>query len=204
MNIELRDIHVPHLFSIPHWQVQSGEKILIQGPSGRGKTTLLHLIAGLLRPDRGEVRLDETSLNSLSDSALSDFRRHKVGLVFQKLNLIEHMTLLENLSLVSSPLDQDKINDLLTSIGLENKTHLWTSKLSLGEQQRVAVLRLLLQAPDLLLADEPTSSLDEDNADTVMDLLFKAAEGKTLIVVSHDKRLHKRFDRIIPIEELLR
>ncbi|MNK01122.1 putative ABC transporter ATP-binding protein [compost metagenome] len=193
---------IPKLFTIPHFQVKSGEKILIQGPSGRGKTTLLHLIGGLLKPTQGQVLVDNQDIPLLSDHDLSAFRRHKIGFVFQKLNLVEHMTVLENLSLVMHGTSPEQALEILKRVGLTDKAHVWTSKLSLGEQQRVAVARLLLQQPDLLLADEPTSSLDEDNAKAVIDLLFEAAQGKTLIVVSHDKRLHERFDRSIPIEEL--
>lgn len=203
MDIEFKQVEVANLFKIPFFSVKSGEKVLIQGPSGRGKTTLLHLIGGLLQPDKGQITVGGKDLHSFSDSELSQLRRQDIGFVFQKLNLIEHLTTLENLKL-SSVLDDQELMDLLKQVKLEDKASQWAGKLSLGEQQRLAVTRVLAQDPRLILADEPTSSLDEANAHNIIELLLLASRGqkKTLIVVSHDKRLHSAFDRVVELEDI--
>jgi ABC-type lipoprotein export system ATPase subunit len=200
MEVKVTQAHVPGLFTIRDLKVRSGEKVLIQGPSGLGKTTLLHLIGGILRPSSGEVKVDNIHLYDLDDRELSQFRRHRIGLIYQKLNLIEHLSVRENLELLKS--GQDSAS-LLKQLGLETSANKWASVLSLGEQQRVAVGRVLLQKPDLILADEPTSSLDRPNAETIMKLLVQAAQGKTLIAVSHDERVEKYFDRVIDLQDIL-
>ena len=200
MEVKVTQAQVPGLFTVRDLKVRSGEKVLIQGPSGQGKTTLLHLIGGILRPSSGEVKVDGIPLYDLGDRELSQFRRHRIGLIYQKLNLIEHLSVRENLELLKTSADAE---DILKDLGLESSADKWASVLSLGEQQRVAVGRVLLQKPDLILADEPTSSLDRGNADTVMKLLVKAAAGKTLIAVSHDERVEKHFDRVISLKEIL-
>jgi len=202
MEIEFTDVEVANLFKIPLFKIRSGEKLLIQGPSGRGKTTLLHLIGGLLQPDLGQITVGGKNLRSLSDTELSQWRRQDIGFVFQKLNLIEHLTTLENLKLSSIKEDEELLS-LLKKVRLEDKASQWAGKLSLGEQQRLAVTRVLAQDPRLILADEPTSSLDEANAQNVIDLLLLASKGpKTLVVVSHDKRLHSFFDRVVDLEDI--
>lgn len=200
MEVKVTQAQVPGLFTVRELHIRSGEKVLIQGPSGLGKTTLLHLIGGILRPSAGEVKVDGLSLYNLGDRELSQFRRHRIGLIYQKLNLIEHLSVRENLELLKS--NQDSA-PLLRELGLEKAADRWASVLSLGEQQRVAVGRVLLQKPDLILADEPTSSLDRPNTETVMKLLVKAAAGKTLITVSHDERVEKYFDRVVNLKEIL-
>lgn len=203
MRIELRHIHIPGLFRLPKLDIAAGEKVLIQGPSGKGKTTLLHLIGGILIPPEGEVRVDGKDLYKLSDRELSHFRRKKIGLIYQKLNLIEHLTGLENMQLISQEKNPSEAQALLKRLGLSDQAHRWVSSLSLGEQQRIAIGRVLLQKPDLLLADEPTSSLDHANTDQVMELLLEASRGKTLIVVSHDERIGKHFDRLLQLTDLI-
>ncbi len=178
--------------------------MLIKGPSGQGKTTLLHLMAGLFLPAEGHVEVGGTRLTSLSDDERGVFRRRHMGLIFQRLNLINHLTALENIELgLQVKTDLRKAQQSLRSVGLQGRENERTSVLSLGEQQRVAIARVLTSEPQIILADEPTSSLDEKNASDVMDLLFEACDGKTLIVVSHDHRIEKRFSSVRDFGTLL-
>jgi len=191
------------LFSIEHLTLPAGSKVLIHGASGKGKTTLLHLMAGLLKPNTGRVKLGEYTLTDLSDDMRARIRREHVGFIFQKLNLIDHLTCAENVRL-GRPLSSDIVSTVLDKVGLKSRQHELSVKLSLGEQQRVAIARVLASKPSIILADEPTSSLDSFNADIVMDALFEAAGQKsTLIVVSHDERLRKRFAKSFRFEELV-
>jgi len=189
------------LFRLKQFSVDSGQKVLLRGESGKGKTTLLHLIAGLFRPATGEVDVGGDKISSWSDEARCAFRRRHMGMVFQKLNLIEHLTALENVGLACA--SEQRAADALASVGLEKKIHSRSSVLSLGEQQRVAVARVLAGDAQLILADEPTSALDEKNAANVMELLFKAAKNKTLLVVSHDHRIEANFDSNVQFENVV-
>lgn len=203
MEVKVTQAEVPGLFKLRQLQIANGEKVLIQGPSGLGKTTLLHLIGGILRPASGEVRVNGVHLYDMTDGELSRFRREKIGIVYQKLNLIEHLSVRENLELLRKSSNANDASAILSELGLGGIADRWASVLSLGEQQRVAVGRVLLQKPELILADEPTSSLDRPNADKVMSLLRQASEGKTLIAVSHDERVEKYFDRVLSLKEIL-
>jgi ABC-type lipoprotein export system ATPase subunit len=186
------------LFRLKQFSIESGQKVLLRGESGKGKTTLLHLIAGLFQPAAGDVEVGGQKISTWSDEARCAFRRRNMVMVFQKLNLIEHLTALENVGLACSV--EQRSADALAAVGLEKQIHARSSVLSLGEQQRVAVARVLASDAKVILADEPTSSLDEKNAANVMDLLFKAAQHKTLLVVSHDHRIEKKFDSNIQFE----
>lgn len=201
MDVELRDVQIPQLFTLPQLKISKGQRVLIHGPSGRGKTSLLHLIGGLWRPSRGEILLDGRNVCTMNDAEVSELRRHKLGFVFQKMNLIDHMTARENLQLVPG---KGSIDEILREVKLQEKASLWAGALSLGEQQRLAVARVLLQQPELILADEPTSSLDEANGENVLRLLLQASQKKTLIMVSHDLRLQKHFDRCLSFEEIVK
>jgi putative ABC transport system ATP-binding protein len=189
------------LFRIPELKIASGDKILIRGPSGRGKTTLLHLIAGLLAPDEGSIRVGATELARLPEASRAKFRREKMGLIFQRLNLLEHLSAEENVQLAQSNISIDQAREALARVGIRDRAKARSSVLSLGEQQRVAVARVLVTKPEILLADEPTSSLDEANAARVLDLLFEAAGPRTLVMVSHDSRLASRFATQYDFEE---
>lgn len=210
MNISLAKIKVKvglerrSLFEIPNFNIFSGDKILIQGASGKGKTTFLHLLAGLFLPDEGRIHIGETEITQLSDEKRSLFRRSHIGMVFQKLNLIDHLTALENIQLsLKEGQDLKKGVDALKAVGLAGRGHDRTGVLSLGEQQRVAVARVLAASAPLVFADEPTSSLDDHNASEVTRLLLEACAGKTLIVVSHDHRIEKYFPIIKKFEDLI-
>jgi ABC-type lipoprotein export system ATPase subunit len=181
------------LFKIPTLEIRRGEKCLIEGPSGIGKTTLIHLIAGLLDPTDGYVFVDDKNLRFLSDGERCDLRRQHFGIIFQKLNLLDHLTALENVRITLRGKDNDdKARAALKSVGMDSFANAITVTLSLGEQQRVAAARILAAAPDFILADEPTSSLDDKNAEAVLDALF-ARPDSTLIMVSHDHRIKARF-----------
>jgi putative ABC transport system ATP-binding protein len=200
------------LFSIRDFAIRYGSHVLIQGESGRGKTTLLHLIAGLFSPDEGHVHIGETRLDTLSDDQRCELRRDRIGVIFQKLNLVDHLTVAENVSLSLTKKfsakaskqghDHERIQKAINRVNLSGKEDDRCSYLSLGEQQRVAVARVLAQQPDIILADEPTSSLDEKNSTFVLEALIEAARQKTLIVVSHDHRIKKHFDQVFQFEEI--
>jgi len=210
MQIEIKNAVVTlpvsgrELFSIEHFHVPAGSKILIHGASGKGKTTLLHLMAGLLKPKTGSIKLGGHMLTDLSDDARAKVRREHVGFIFQKLNLIDHLTCEENVRLGRAVVPKDAMDEALRKVGLYERRQELSVKLSLGEQQRVAVARVLASHASVILADEPTSSLDSHNADLVMSALLSAAGSQsTLIVVSHDERLRKRFSRTLHFEDLV-
>lgn len=197
------------LFHIQNWKISHGSHVLVQGPSGCGKTTLLHLIAGLFQPSAGDVNIGKLNLKDLSEARRCDLRREKIGVVFQKLNLLERLTVRENLELLMSPQSKNDLSahsnlvkDALKRVHMSDRLEDRCSYLSLGEQQRVAVARVLAQQPEIILADEPTSSLDLSNAEFVIEALKDAARGRTLIVVSHDERIASHFKQVLPFAEI--
>ena len=193
------------LFQIGAYHIPADARVLIEGASGLGKTTLLHVIAGLCLPSAGEVHLGPHALRSLSDEARCRLRRKHVGIVFQKLNLLDHLTACENVLLALPPVSASTAVALsaLERLGLKELAHTSSAAMSLGEQQRVAVARVVASRPDIILADEPTSSLDQANADAVMQALFDVSEGRTLVVVSHDRRIQGRFAKVIDFAEMI-
>jgi putative ABC transport system ATP-binding protein len=185
------------------------EFVAITGPSGSGKTTLLGLLAGLDRPTKGIVRLDGEDLGPLSEDARARLRAEKVGFVFQTFQLLPTLTALENV-LVPIELRAAKRNggeksggeraaELLTRVGLGDRTHHYPAQLSGGEQQRVAIARAFANRPKILFADEPTGSLDAENGRTIIDLLVELNRdaGTTLLLVTHDPALAERASRVI-------
>ncbi len=185
--------------SVEKWAAEPGEQWLISGPSGCGKTTLLHILAGLLRAAAGEVRIGGTALSSLSGAALDRFRGRHVGIVFQQLHLIEALTVQQNLMLAQSLAGLDaapaRVEEMLAGLGLADKLRARPHTLSRGQAQRVALARALINRPAILLADEPTSSLDDANAEQAIALLRDraAVHGAVLVVASHDRRLRGLF-----------
>lgn len=199
--------------SVDELSVQTGEKLAIVGPSGSGKTTLLNLLAGILLPQSGEIVVDETRLTNLSDRQRRDFRAARIGMVFQQFELLDYLSVLENVRLpfrinatLGKKADHDSAMNLLESVGLTSFAKRYPSQLSRGEQQRVAICRALATEPKLILADEPTGNLDPVNKRTIMDLLFSetASRNQTLVVVTHDQSLLNDFDRVIDFEKFLR
>lgn len=192
------------LFSIRGLRIPAGTRMLIHGASGIGKTTLLHLIAGLFSADEGKVTIGTYDLQMLSDFQRSILRRQEFGIVFQRLNLIDHLNALENVLL---PLPPDSTSaaraaQALEKVNMGGRDRERVANLSLGEQQRVAIARVLASSPPIILADEPTSSLDEKNASAVLDALWEASTNNTLLVVSHDRRIHERFQNVVDFEDL--
>lgn len=177
------------------FSVEEGGKLLILGDSGKGKTTLLHLISGLLKSQNGEIQLDDTLINELKETDRDHFRGKHIGLVFQKPHLLGALNVLDNLLLCQFlgglKKDTNKIKALLEEVGLGDKAHSNISQLSQGQAQRVSVVRALLNDPRLILADEPTSSLDDDNAKSVLEILQKKAQenNSVLVIATHDHRV---------------
>ena len=186
-------------FSFPSITCDSSEALLITGNSGKGKTTLLHLLAGLLRPKKGEILIDEIDISQLSEKNLDQFRGKNIGLILQQSHFIASLTVLENVVLASwlasGKKATEKAEQLLTELDLHSQIHKLPSQLSIGQQQRVSIARALINEPKLLLADEPTSSLDDENAMKVADLLEKLAKNykASLVIVTHDQRLKNKF-----------
>jgi putative ABC transport system ATP-binding protein len=193
------------LFRVRSLEIRQGSRILLQAPSGKGKTTFLHLIAGLFQPEEGYVFVGENNLRFLSDEQRCRLRREHFGMIFQKLNLIDHLTAEENvlLALPARAHGSGRAKESLERLGIGALAGSRTANLSLGEQQRVAVARVLAARPRIVLADEPTSSLDDANAGAVIDALLTLPGDPTLVVVSHDHRIRSRFERCIDFEELI-
>lgn len=194
------------VIDIEYWAVNHGESIFIHGPSGSGKSTLLNLLGGMLLPQKGSVSVAGHRLDAMSDSKRNQFRANHIGFVFQQFNLIPYLTPLENIELAqrfgkakSSNQSLNEAQNLLTNLSLKPDVwHQASGKLSVGEQQRVAIARALINKPSLLIADEPTSSLDEQNKQGFISLLtsIAAQQNLTLIFVSHDQSLAQYFDRV--------
>ena len=198
----------PALLDIAHLRVMRGERVFVRGPSGSGKSTLLGLIGGVLAPDAGTVRVLDRPLHEMSPSARDEFRGEHVGFVFQMFNLIPYLSVRENvlLGLRFSPRRAARVADreaetrrLLAALGLDDPMLIDrpVTRLSIGQQQRVAAARALLGRPELLVADEPTSALDHEARHAFLQLLLGecAAHGITLLFVSHDPTLGTLFDR---------
>lgn len=189
-------------------RIASGECVAIVGPSGSGKTTLLSLVAGIQIPQKGEIQIGETRVNYLGESERRAFRIQEVGQVFQAFELLEYLSVIENV-LLGSIIDpgivesaRERATDLLASVGLSHKADSKPARLSHGERQRVAVCRAMLNDPALLLADEPTGNLDQSNKQKVVDLLINQAKQhhSTLLMVTHDNSLLGSFERVIDFE----
>lgn len=187
------------VFHMPDIFCQAGNTILITGNSGKGKTTYLHILAGLLRPSSGKIEIDKKEITELSESKLDKYRGKNIGVVFQKPHFIEAFSVLENLEMASwlatGKKHSKRAKDLLFKLGVADQGNKLPSQLSVGQQQRVSIARALMNEPKVLLADEPTSSLDDANAEIVIKLLedlskeYKAA----LIIVTHDTRIKQKF-----------
>jgi putative ABC transport system ATP-binding protein len=182
---------------------QAGEFAAVLGPSGSGKSTLLALMAGLDRPTSGEVWIDGTPIETMSEDELALLRRHKIGFVFQSFQLLGNLTARENvllpIELLGQPDPVGRANELLTAVGLADRGHHYPSQLSGGEQQRVALARAFAARPPILLADEPTGNLDGATGRRILELLteLRRREGTTLVLVTHDPAVASLADRRI-------
>ncbi|MBE0638186.1 MAG: ATP-binding cassette domain-containing protein [Bacteroidales bacterium] len=189
-------------FNFPDWEAMKGEHWLISGNSGCGKTTLLHLLAGLLVPDSGKILINNTMLNGLKPAEVDKFRGQNIGLIFQKHYFIGDINMQQNLLSVQTlpgfTPDREHISEMMESLGIANLRHKKPADLSQGELQRFSVARALVNKPKLLLADEPTSSLDDQNCVTFLNLIRQNAERYriTLVIATHDARLKGHFKNI--------
>ncbi|HEU4401289.1 MAG TPA: ATP-binding cassette domain-containing protein [Candidatus Polarisedimenticolia bacterium] len=185
-------------------EIRSGEWVAVMGPSGSGKTTLLNLLGGLDMPDTGRVRVDGLDLTALSRPDLIRYRRERVGLVFQQFHLIPYLSAVENVMLAQylhSLADEEEAARALEEVGLGHRLRHLPSALSGGEKQRVCIARALINRPRLILADEPTGSLDEENERAVMDLFQTMHDrGQTIVMVTHDLSVGRRADRQVQLE----
>ena len=187
-------------------RLSPGETCLLLGQSGCGKSTLLNLIAGLIAPDEGEIWLGETRLDTLPADERARLRGRHFGIVYQDFNLLPTLTVLENLCLPLEinhlPRDMARLDALLDRLGMSHKRHAWPEQLSGGQRQRVALARALIHKPQWLLADEPTGSLDEHNAEQVMALMMAAVRdtGAGLLLVSHNPGYGALADRVLRLE----
>ena len=188
-------------------QFKPGQVTAIVGPSGSGKTTLLHCIAGILVPSSGEIRHSDVIVSSLGESARDAWRRHNCGMVFQDFRLIDELTVLENVTTPAlfghyrvPPILRERARTLIRDFGLSERS-VPTSRLSRGERQRVAIARALLMDPTIILADEPTASLDRANAASVAGTLEAlAGQGKAVVCVTHDDLLASRAHEVISLK----
>ncbi|MDA7506128.1 ABC transporter ATP-binding protein [Akkermansiaceae bacterium] len=187
-------------------EIKAGEKIFLCGPSGAGKTTLMYTLAGLERPNDGEVFLDDTSFYKLSSSAQANLRNDKIGYIFQSYFLLPELTAIENVlvpGMIGGKSDREKAKAALTRVGLAERIDHLPAELSGGEQQRVAIARALVNDPSIIFADEPTGNLDSRNGDEIMKILLEvvAERNATLVVVTHDTALSRHGDRVLTIKD---
>ncbi len=199
---ELRDLthayNGAEVLSVPAWRSEQGAHWLILGPSGSGKTTLLHILAGILRPSSGRASVGGQELPALRPAALDPFRGRNIGLVLQRLHLIPSLTVMGNLLLAQYlaglPQDRARAEETLAALDLRDKCEAHPHELSFGQAQRVAVARAMVNRPRLLLADEPTSNLDDARCVQALDLLQAQARAcnATLVIATHDQRIRAR------------
>ena len=186
-------------FNYPDINCKASDSLVILGQSGVGKSTLLHILAGILKPSKGEVIVGESSLFKLGANKLDSYRGQNIGLVFQKPHFVQSVSAKENLILAQRmagrSVDKSRIDNLLQQLHIDHRSQAKTNKMSQGEQQRLSIARALVNSPKVILADEPTSALDDRNCEEVIQLLNTQAEavGAALIIVTHDNRLKKFF-----------
>ena len=200
---------------VPNLAIKKGEKVLLLGESGSGKTTLLSLMCGFLNPLSGNISINGNTINQLSSKTRDEYRADNIGIIFQQFNLLPYANVVDNVLLplyfskvrsnnVSNK--KEKVIELFKQLRLpDDIAQFRASSLSMGQQQRVAVARALIGNPSLIIADEPTSSLDADAQKIFLNLMFEqiSENNSTLLMVSHDKSLSNQFDRLIDINEIL-
>ena len=189
------------------FSVNKGEFIAVIGPSGSGKSTLLHILGGVDRPTSGRVLMDGKDVYAQNEEQLAIFRRRQVGLIYQFYNLIPVLNVTENITLPvlmdGQRVNSDRLKELITTLKLDGRENHLPNQLSGGQQQRVSIGRALMNAPTVVLADEPTGNLDSKNSKEIVDLLKISNEkyGQTLIVITHDESIALQADRIISIDD---
>lgn len=189
----------------PDVHCEKNEHALILGPSGTGKTTLLHLLGGILSPSSGEIEIGGTAVHSLRGHALDVFRGKHIGIIFQKPHFIRSLTAMENLlltqTLSGNRPDKNQALALMESLGIRQNANKFANTMSIGEQQRLAIARALINSPDVILADEPSSALDDHNCQKMIELLLQVADEKqsNLIVVTHDSRIKHMIEKKITL-----
>ncbi|MCH6569806.1 MAG: ABC transporter ATP-binding protein [Acidobacteria bacterium] len=200
-------LEVPALRGVD-FTVKEGEFVAVIGPSGCGKSTLLHLIGGLLKPTSGRILIEGVSISSVSDFERTEIRRQRMGFVFQSYNLLNTLTARENIALAkriqgNGHYEDGSAHQILRMLGLENKMDHKPWELSGGEQQRVAIARAVINRPAILLADEPTGSLDSENSRMVLNMLreLNSVYGQTIIIITHDPEAAATADRVIEMRD---
>ena len=220
-DLEIRDCRLtlgktganPIEFALASFEVAAGEKVALTGPSGCGKSTLLNLIAGLVRPDEGMIRLGDSDLTGMPVSTLDTFRGRTIGFIYQNFNLLDAFNVLENVLIgmrfgraIKPSERRQRARELLAKVGLADRLHTRPNRLSMGARQRVAVARAIANHPSLILADEPTGSLDPATAKTIFDLILKICgeEERTLLFVTHDRELASQLPRQFDCRDLIK
>lgn len=194
---------------LAHLQIQSGQKVAFVGESGCGKTTLLSLIAGVLRPHKGEISILQQKTHLLSEKELRMFRLQNIGFVFQNFALLDYLNVRENILLpftlqckkITQP-TLDRLEYLLNAVGIRDKIYQKPQQLSQGEKQRVAIARALIHKPSIVIADEPTGNLDPKNSEKIMHLLWQEIDkDTTFLMITHDHSILDKFDRTVRFDE---
>ena len=196
------------IIDIPRLDIGAGEQVVLRGESGGGKTTLLHLISGIVTADSGSIKLDGMELNKFSESARDRIRADKMGYVFQTFNLLPGFTALENVRLgmtfARKKMNLERAKELMNRVGLADRMNYMPNQLSVGQQQRVAVARALANKPRLLLADEPTANVDPANQNRIIELIQEVCrvDVVAILLVTHSDEISKRFERVERLEQI--
>jgi len=202
-----KDENRVHALNDVSFRIQKGDCVAIIGPSGSGKSTLLHILGGVDTPTEGKVFVDGIDIYAQNDEQLAIFRRRQVGLIYQFYNLIPVLDVAENITLPvlldGREVNEKRLQELLRVLGLQDRKNYLPNQLSGGQQQRVSIGRALINAPALVLADEPTGNLDSKNSREIVELLKYSNKtyGQTLIIITHDENIALQADRIIAIED---
>lgn len=192
------------VIEFPDIEVKSGEALLINGESGCGKTTFLHLLAGLRSPTSGVISITGQDITRLSAQQLDQFRGEHIGVVFQQAYFVESLKLADNLSISPYASAQDKLSTVTTRLGINELLSRYPHELSVGQQQRASIARAVMNTPKLILADEPTSALDNKNCKQVIELLLEEAKTNdaALIIVTHDDRLRSEVNNCVEMQQI--
>jgi len=202
------DRQIIPILDIPSFEIGRGEQVVLIGPSGCGKTTMLHIVAGITKPDSGFVHLDGVEITRYSEATRDRIRADKLGYVFQTFNLLPGFSALENVLLgmtfARKKISSQRAKQLLEKVGLGHRLNNKPSQLSVGEQQRVAVARALANQPNLLLADEPTANVDRQNQQQIVDLIREScrSENIALLMVTHAMEIADQFERVEKLADL--